>query len=136
MAGVLARLNMREKGENFRDAVFRPRRDREPTPGWTLPASWDAETYDGQNHAGVPTLGHLTLWYVTNKHDVDKDHVEETERYRVDLRNRFFKLGLPRPLPASSSIEESGKNELLVPRDNRSSVRVRGKGRRKKGTRA
>ncbi|KAH8098494.1 hypothetical protein JL720_1440 [Aureococcus anophagefferens] len=61
MVGVLARCNVHDHGENFKDPVFVPRQDREPVPGWTLPASWDGATYDGQNHAGVPTIGHLSL---------------------------------------------------------------------------
>ena len=108
-----------------------PRQDREPVPGWTLPASWDGATYDGQNHAGVPTIGHLSLWYATSKKDVDRDHVAETEKFRKDLRDRFFKLGLPRPVPPASNLAESAQREMLVPAHNRSSVR-RGRPRRGK----
>ncbi|KAH8064629.1 hypothetical protein JL722_1506 [Aureococcus anophagefferens] len=107
------------------------RMDREPVPGWTLPASWDGATYDGQNHAGVPTIGHLSLWYATSKKDVDRDHVAETEKFRKDLRDRFFKLGLPRPVPPASNLAESAQREMLVPAHNRSSVR-RGRPRRGK----
>ncbi|KAH8067720.1 hypothetical protein JL721_7274 [Aureococcus anophagefferens] len=131
MVGVLARCNVHDHGENFKDPVFVPRQDREPVPGWTLPASWDGATYDGQNHAGVPTIGHLSLWYATSKKDVDRDHVAETEKFRKDLRDRFFKLGLPRPVPPASNLAESAQREMLVPAHNRSSVR-RGRPRRGK----
>ena len=86
---------------------------------------------DGQNHAGVPTIGHLSLWYATSKKDVDRDHVAETEKFRKDLRDRFFKLGLPRPVPPASNLAESAQREMLVPAHNRSSVR-RGRPRRGK----
>ena len=108
---------------------YRARMDREPTPGWELPAPWVPAPDSGA--PGVPSTGALTVWYSTDARDIENAHKVETERYREGFR-KYFKAGWPRPLPPTTHLADSDTLEAALPRENRpSDVRMRGRERRR-----
>ena len=123
MAGVLSKLSLKERGENFRDPIFQSRMDRDPVPGWVLPNAWDVATYVGSGHKGVPTTGSLNVWYVTpdDAGDAAIPGVTSQNEQRLSLR-KYFKVGLRRPLPATADLADianSDELEQAQPRENR-----------------